>query len=98
MMKSAYISNTLRYNPDLCSGCGMCSVVCPHLVFVQNERLAQLIRPKACMECGACQRNCPTNAIIVESGVGCAYAQMLAALKGKKEACCDIEKDSPCCS
>lgn len=90
-MKSAYISNTLRYNADLCSGCGMCSVVCPHQVFAQNERLAQLIRPQACMECGACQRNCPTNAIIVRSGVGCAYAQMLAALKGKKEASCDIE-------
>jgi ferredoxin len=40
------------------------------------------------MECGACQVNCPTNAISVESGVGCAAAMILAALTGKKEATC----------
>jgi len=98
MMKSAYISNTLSYNPDLCNGCGMCSVVCPHRVFVQNERVAQLVRARACMECGACQRNCPTKAITVSSGTGCAYAQMLAALRGKKEACWDIKNNKSCSS
>jgi len=40
------------------------------------------------MECGACQLNCPTGAISVESGVGCATAMMIAAIKGQKELAC----------
>jgi ferredoxin len=40
------------------------------------------------MECGACQLNCPTDAITVDSGVGCATAMMIAAVKGKKEPTC----------
>jgi NAD-dependent dihydropyrimidine dehydrogenase PreA subunit len=67
----------------------MCAIVCPHGVFAMNERKAALLRPEACMECGACQKNCPADAIIVDSGVGCAYAMMRAALTGKKEVCCD---------
>jgi NAD-dependent dihydropyrimidine dehydrogenase PreA subunit len=96
-MKSAYLSNTLQYNPELCNGCRMCSTVCPHAVFAQNGRLAQLVRPTKCMECGACQRNCPTGAIMVDSGVGCAAAMMLAALRGKKEPSCSVSSDQPCC-
>jgi hypothetical protein len=40
------------------------------------------------MECGACQVNCPTDAISVDSGVGCAAAMIRAALTGKKEVTC----------
>jgi ferredoxin len=90
-MISAYIYNTLQYNPELCIGCGICIAVCPHAVFAQNGRLAQLVHPEACMECGACQRNCPTDAIIVDSGVGCAAAMIHAALTGKKEVTCGSE-------
>ena len=28
----------------------------------------------ACMECGACNRNCPFGAVLVNTGVGCAFA------------------------
>jgi len=77
--------NTLRYDPALCIGCGMCIAVCPHGVFAENGRVARLVRWEACMECGACQVNCPTGAISVESGVGCATAMMLAALTHKKQ-------------
>lgn len=76
--------NTLRYDPALCIGCGMCIAVCPHGVFAENGRAARLVRWEACMECGACQVNCPTGAIQVKSGVGCASAMILAALTGKK--------------
>jgi len=54
-----------------------------------NGRTAKLIHSDACMECGACQLNCPTNAIFVESGVGCATAMIVAALRGKEEATCE---------
>jgi NAD-dependent dihydropyrimidine dehydrogenase PreA subunit len=97
-MIRAYDTNTLMYDPDLCTGCEMCSIVCPHGVFVQNDDLASMAHPKRCMECGACQINCPTGAITVESGVGCAYALMRAAIAGKPEsaACCG-GGDDVCC-
>lgn len=84
-MVSASSLNTLRYEPDLCIGCEMCAIVCPHGVFAMNRRVAQLVRPDACMECGACELNCPTAAIAVDSGVGCAAAMIVAALSGKTE-------------
>jgi len=77
--------NTLRYDPDRCVGCGTCSAVCPHVVFSQNDRVAELSNPGECMECGACQLNCPGGAILVDSGVGCAYLMMKQALLGQKE-------------
>jgi len=80
--------NTLRYEPEQCINCGVCSVVCPHGVFAPDGSTARLVRPAACMECGACQLNCPTGAIVVDSGVGCATAMILAALTGKKGSTC----------
>jgi len=88
-MINAYLENTLIYDPKLCNGCAMCVAVCPHAVFEMEGRLARLVRPQACMECGACQVNCMTNAIAVESGVGCASAMIRAALTGQREVTCD---------
>jgi NAD-dependent dihydropyrimidine dehydrogenase PreA subunit len=87
-MVNLYATNTLQYNRELCSNCGMCSIVCPHEVFAPGDDAAELAKPAACMECGACQKNCPTGAITVDSGVGCAAAMIMAALTGQKEACC----------
>ena len=87
-MESASLLNTLRYQPELCIGCEMCAIVCPHAVFALNGRVAELAHPAACMECGACQGNCPTGAIVVDSGVGCAAAMIYAALRGGKEVSC----------
>jgi NAD-dependent dihydropyrimidine dehydrogenase PreA subunit len=87
-MLNAYQENTLIYNADVCSGCGMCVDVCPHAVFRMKGRKAELADPQACMECGACQVNCIAGAITVQSGVGCATAMIYAALRGRKEATC----------
>jgi len=88
-MFNAYEVNTLVYNAELCNGCALYTAVCPHAVFAMNGRKAVLIHPQACMECGACQVNCVTGAIRVESGVGCASAMILSALRGQKEVSCD---------
>ena len=98
-MLDAYATNTLRYDESRCSGCGMCSTVCPHGVFVQPGDMAELTRRERCMECGACSLNCPTGAIEVESGVGCASALMRASLLGRSddEACCGPSDDGGGC-
>jgi len=69
----------------------MCSTVCPHRVFGRDGKVVKLADPRACMECGACQLNCPTKAIKEDSGVGCASAMMLAAIKGQKEVTCGCD-------
>lgn len=96
-MLNAYRTNTLRYDPKRCTNCRMCSTVCPHGVFAAGDGVAQLVHHEACMECGACQLNCPVDAIMVESGVGCATAMIQAALTGRKEPVCGCA-GSPCCS
>jgi ferredoxin len=85
-MFDSYGTTTLRYYPDRCINCGRCSQVCPHRVFSGGEKRAVLVQPSACMECGACSGNCPVHAIEVESGVGCAWAMISAALRGKDPA------------
>ncbi|MGD1996200.1 MAG: mercury methylation ferredoxin HgcB [Anaerolineae bacterium] len=98
-MADLSVINTLRYNPELCIGCEMCTIVCPHAVFAMDGGLAQLVHAEACMECGACQLNCPTRAITVDSGVGCAAAMFRAALTGQKEATCgDETQPRSCCA
>jgi len=92
-MFNSYSVNTLMYFEEKCTNCGMCSIVCPHRVFVPGEKKAIIMRPEECMECGACQLNCPSEAITVDSGVGCASAMIWAALTGKKEIEC-----GPSCS
>ena len=97
-MFSVSVTNTLQYDRELCTGCGMCTIVCPHAVFAMNEHTAVLVHPEACMECGACQRNCQAGAIAVDSGVGCAAAMIRAALTGKREATCGDESEPACCA
>jgi NAD-dependent dihydropyrimidine dehydrogenase PreA subunit len=97
-MAKTSVDNTLRYDPELCVGCEICVIVCPHAVFAMNSRVARLVQAEACMECGACQLNCPTGAITVDSGVGCAAAMIWSALTGKKEVTCGGGAESSCCS
>lgn len=82
-MFDSYRENTLRYNPERCFGCLRCTEVCPHGVFAEKDRRVEVVRPEECMECGACAGNCPVQAIKVQSGVGCAWAMIGAALRGK---------------
>ena len=96
-MLNHYLANTLSYNPAKCINCGMCLAVCPHGVFAPNGRAVRVVSAQACMECGACQLNCPTQAISVESGVGCAAAMIQTALTGRKEATCGCDEGGTTC-
>jgi ferredoxin len=100
-MFNSYIKNSLRYDRDLCINCGQCLAVCPHAVFIQDGKAVRLAAASACMECGACALNCPAMAITVDSGVGCAAAMIMAALRGKRlddKDACSCGDVSACCS
>ena len=75
-MSLSYLPNvtTLRFDRDMCTGCGMCVEVCPHAVFRLEGDHALLQDRDACIECGACQTNCEAGALQVDVGVGCARA------------------------
>jgi ferredoxin len=108
-MFDSYEENTLHYHKDRCINCKRCTQVCPHGVFAEGPEHAELARPTACMECGACAMNCPVQAIEVQSGVGCAWAMISAALRGKDMdngecgcgdadgACCGVQAEKSSC-
>jgi len=98
MEKMIYLKDvvTLQLNEKKCSGCGMCTVVCPHAVFIMNNGRVRIANRDACMECGACAMNCPTEALTVQVGVGCAAAVINSALGREGSCCCVIEtKNEP---
>jgi ferredoxin len=72
---------------ETCVGCSLCVQVCPHAVFHVADGKAGIVNRDACMECGACALNCPVDAIAVESGVGCALAMIVGALRGTEPTC-----------
>jgi ferredoxin len=73
---------TLRYDPGKCTGCEMCTIVCPLGVFEMDGGIARVTDRDLCNECGACMRNCAFDAITVRPGVGCAYAILRSSLRG----------------
>jgi len=84
-----YLENvvTLECDQEKCIGCGMCTVVCPHGVFVIEDKKAVMSARNLCMECGACMHNCPTAAITVEAGEGCVRG-VINELLGIEGPCC----------
>ena len=98
-MKHKYLKDvsTLSFDVEKCTGCGKCTEVCPHGVFVMNERKAQIGERDLCMECGACALNCPARAIEVNAGVGCASAIIMSWFTGKEPTCGCSDGEGGCC-
>ena len=109
-MLNSYTETTLKLDTERCINCKLCTQICPHSVFAEGPKHVELAHPAACMECGACALNCPVQAIEVKSGVGCAWAMISAALRGKdmdsgecscggdEGACCGVQEEkSSCC-
>lgn len=100
MRKFYYLKNvsTLELDRNKCTGCTMCTMVCPHAVFEIRDKKARIVDRDACMECGACSLNCPAGAVTVRSGVGCAQAIIQGALKGTEPTCgCAGDTNTSCC-
>ena len=86
--------STLKLDSETCTGCGMCTLVCPHGVSALEHKKAKILDHDGCMECGACSTNCPVDAIRVTPGVGCAEYIIQTWFKGKDAASCG---GSDCC-
>lgn len=84
-----YLKNvvTLKLDQDRCTGCTLCTQVCPHGVLVMQAGKATLTDRDRCMECGACAKNCAFEAISVAAGVGCASAIIHGWLTGSEPSC-----------
>jgi NAD-dependent dihydropyrimidine dehydrogenase PreA subunit len=79
---------TLRLDRDACTGCRMCTIVCPHGVLAMDaDKRASIIDLDACMECGACVTNCAPGALCVDAGVGCASAIIHSWVFGGEPTC-----------
>lgn len=87
MMRYLKAVVTLKLDTDRCTGCAMCTVVCPHAVFELKNGKATIVDRDACMECGACALNCPVDAISVQAGVGCAAAVLHGTIRGTEPQC-----------
>jgi NAD-dependent dihydropyrimidine dehydrogenase PreA subunit len=99
MKRLQYLKNvvTLKLNSDLCTGCGMCTVVCPHAVFEMANGKARIVDIDDCMECGACANNCRFGAVSVRSGVGCAAGILNGILRGTEPSCDCSTGSKACC-
>jgi NAD-dependent dihydropyrimidine dehydrogenase PreA subunit len=87
---------TLELSAEKCNGCGICLQVCPHAVFVLENKKAIIVDRDACMECGACALNCSQGALTVRSGVGCAQGILTGAIRGTEPTCGCGEDSSRC--
>ena len=79
---------TLEFDAEKCTGCRVCTLVCPHGVFAMgDDKRAHVADRGACMECGACALNCAWGAIKVTPGVGCAEAIIHSWIHGGEPTC-----------
>jgi NAD-dependent dihydropyrimidine dehydrogenase PreA subunit len=79
---------TLGFDAEKCTGCQICTIVCPHGVFAMGaDKRAYVADRGACMECGACALNCAWGAISVKPGVGCAEAIIHSWIYGGEPTC-----------
>ncbi len=97
-MKHRYLKDTatLKLDSAKCTGCGICTRVCPHNVLYVTSGKVEIVDINACMECGACALNCPSSALSVKPGVGCAAAIIKGLLTGSEPTCGCSDSDSGC--
>jgi 2-oxoacid:acceptor oxidoreductase delta subunit (pyruvate/2-ketoisovalerate family) len=49
-----------------CTGCGICTEVCPNEVLDLEEGIAVVVDEEACDGCGLCAEECPMSIIEIE--------------------------------
>ena len=60
---------TILVDQDLCTRCGICSVICPMSIVepADENTLPKVMEVKAgmCIQCGHCESYCPTQALLL---------------------------------
>lgn len=82
----------IEFDKEKCTGCRVCTTVCPHGVISMINGKAAPTNIEKCIECGACQLNCEFDAIKVTKGTGCLVAiikEDILKIKGKGCGCSD---------
>ncbi len=97
-MELTYLGlNTLEYDVKKCTGCGMCAIVCPHRIYIIEDKKAVVTAKEKCIECGACAKNCAFDAIHVDAGPGCAAAVLGSIFKKGAAPKCGCSSDNESC-
>jgi NADH-quinone oxidoreductase subunit F len=55
-------------DPNLCTGCGACTRVCPQLSITGEKKAPHVVNKMQCIKCGACYDVCRFQAVVVRSG------------------------------
>jgi len=66
LVKDAVIGEGIvaSVNEELCSGCGICEVLCPYgAIAVDRERKVSVVNEALCKGCGTCCAACPSGAV-----------------------------------
>ena len=91
----------IRIDKEKCTGCKVCTHVCPQDVIRMVDKKAIIEKYKNCMECGACRLNCQFDAIEVTKGTGCLLAiikEDILKITNKGTGCCGTgDSTSICC-
>jgi ubiquinone/menaquinone biosynthesis C-methylase UbiE/NAD-dependent dihydropyrimidine dehydrogenase PreA subunit len=62
------LTGSISHDPDLCTSCGTCIMVCPKAVFIRTQKTGKVILgdSKACFRCQACLKQCLSKAISIQ--------------------------------
>ena len=67
MTDASAVSHQIRFDEDLCTGCGLCEAFCPMEVIVLGEGAPRVVHAEACWGCETCSGQCPVHAIRIEA-------------------------------
>ena len=61
------LAGSISHNPELCTNCGTCIMVCPKSVFIRTlENRVVFGDSNACFGCQACLKQCLTKAVFIQ--------------------------------
>ena len=62
------LTGSISHNPDLCTNCGTCLMVCPKSVFIRSQKNGKVVvgDSNACFGCQACLKQCLSKAVCIQ--------------------------------
>jgi nitroreductase/NAD-dependent dihydropyrimidine dehydrogenase PreA subunit len=57
----------IKIDKNLCTGCGICTEICPAFVLAVADKKARISEPEGCLVCNQCVAVCPSHAVSNDS-------------------------------